>query len=248
MMDIVLACLLMGFAIGIDVALATFLRANTMVRWSSVVIWIAGVTITHTLFPLLGYLLAYVGITELPVLTPIIGLVAFSFIAYFISQEISEKEGEHNSHQMLVTLGLILAVSWDALWSGPAKSAQVVGWPELWVWLSFIIVGLVVMLCAAISYLIARLLASNTMGNQRFILLIFVLLKKGLRRIMPRVNLGQWLQISIVGYFGFLALIRYTFSMDISEWKLLAFSSIFMALLLHWKNKSSMELKTSIVS
>lgn len=243
MIEIGLACLLMGLAIGIDVALATFLRANTMVRASTILVWIVGVTLTHTLFPLFGYLLAYIGITELPVLTPIIGLIAFSFIAYFISQEIADKESEHESSQILVTLGLILAVSWDALWSGPAKSAQVVGWPEYWVWLSFIIVGLVVMLCASISYLLARYLALNTTANRYFKSVL-----EGVNRFIPRVNMGQWLQISIVGYFGFLALMRYTFSLDISEWKLLLFSSIFMAVLLHWKNRTSIELKQSIIS
>jgi len=243
MIEIGFACLLMGLAIGIDVALATFLRANTMVRASTILVWIVGVTLTHTLFPLLGYLLAYIGITELPVLTPIIGLIAFSFIAYFISQEIAEKESEQESSQILVTLGLILAVSWDALWSGPAKSAQVVGWPEYWVWLSFLIVGLVVMLCACISYLLARYLALNTSANRYFKSVL-----EGVNRFVPGVNMGQWLQISIVGYFGFLALMRYTFSLDISEWKLLLFSSIFMAVLLHWKNRTSIELKQSIIS
>lgn len=243
MIEIGLACLLMGLAIGIDVALATFLRANTMVRASTIIVWIVGVTLTHTLFPLFGYLLAYIGITELPVLTPIIGLIAFSFIAYFISQEIADKESEHESSQILVTLGLILAVSWDALWSGPAKSAQVVGWPEYWVWLSFIIVGLVVMLCASISYLLARYLALNTSRNQYFKSVL-----AGVNRFMPRVNIGQWLQVSIVGYFGFLALMRYTFSLDIPEWKLLVFSAVFMAVLLHRKNGASIGLKQSIIS
>lgn len=187
---------------------------------------------THTLFPLFGYLLAYVGITELPVLTPIIGLVAFFFIAYFIFQEVMAQNSEDEAGQVLVTLGLILAVSWDALWSGPAKSAQVVGWPEFWVWLSFVVVGLVVMLCASFSLLIARFFSVNTASHQRF-----KRLKEILNRILPSVNMGQWLQISIVGYFGFLALIRYTFSLDISEWKLLSFSLVFMALLLRWKHK-----------
>ena len=90
MIEIGFACLLMGLAIGIDVALATFLRANIMVRASTILVWIVGVTLTHTLFPLLGYLLAYIGITELPVLNPIIGLIAFSFIDYFYFKNLQE--------------------------------------------------------------------------------------------------------------------------------------------------------------
>lgn len=241
MIDIGLACLLMGFAIGIDVALATFLRANTMVRTSTIIIWIMGVTMTHTLFPLFGYLLAYVGIIKLPVLTPIIGLVAFLFIAYFISQELVDKENESN--QIFVTLGLILAVSWDALWSGPAKSAQVVGWPELWVWLSFIIVGLVVMSCACISYILARYLARNSVANKIFTSIINIL-----KRLSPTVNLSQWLQISIVSYFGFLALLRYTLSIDVTEWKLLLFSSVVMAMLLHCQNRIRFDIKQGEVN
>mgnify|MGYP002700177892 CR=1 FL=1 len=228
MIDIGYACLLMGLAIGIDVALATFLRANAMVRASTIFIWITGVTLTHTLFPLLGYLLAYFGITQLPILTPLIGLIAFSFIAYFIFQEITKIEEREEHNQLLVTLGLILAVSWDALWSGPAKSAQVVGWPEYWVWLSFIIVGVVVMLCAIFSLLLAKLIARISIDNQQFLMVLSFL-----KNNQPAINIGQWMQLSIVGYFGLLALLRYTFSLDVNEWKILVLALVTIASILY---------------
>ena len=103
--------------------------------------------------------------------TPLVGVVAFAFIAHFLWQELKEmtNEGESNHHddrQLLVSLGLILAVSWDALWSGPAKSAQVIGWPELLVWVSFLVVGMMVALCAVASLYLSKRFATTSKTMQ----------------------------------------------------------------------------------
>jgi hypothetical protein len=111
----------------------------------------------------------------------------------------------------MVNLALILAVSWDALWSGPAKSAQVVNWPEFWVWASFFIVGLVVLLFAILSFLTAK----------RF------------KKSLINETLGQWLQLSIISYFGLLALMRYTLDLALSEqWLLFISASLIASLML----------------
>lgn len=216
----------MGLGIGADVALATFLRANAMANKRTAFFWILGVTLTHTLFPMVGYLLAHFSINNAPLISPIIGILAFSFIAFFITQELevgsgfgddkSEQGKSAQNGQVFVSLGLILTVSWDALWSGPAKSAQVIGWPEFWIWASFLIIGLVVTLFSISSYYIAKRVALNFQQPNWI-----------------QFDLGQWVQLSVISYFGLLALLRYTFDIQWLWWKLLIISFLLMAIALH---------------
>lgn len=221
LIEMLFACLIMGLGIGADVALATFLRANSMHNKRTAFFWIFGVTLTHTLFPMAGYLLAHFSIYSAPFISPIVGIFAFAFIAYFVIQEleVADSDSHHdssNNGQMLVTLGLILAVSWDALWSGPAKSAQVIGWPGIWVWSSFLIVGFVVTLFSILSYFLAKRV-SFQFQQPRWMLFDF----------------GQWVQLSVISYFGLLALLRYTFDVQWPWWKLLIASCVLMAFILH---------------
>jgi hypothetical protein len=219
LIEILCACLIMGVGIGADVALATFLRARSMNNKRTVLFWIFGVTLTHTLFPMVGYLLAHFSINNAPMISPIVGVVAFSFIAYFVIQELkigSEDDSETGHAQLLVTLGLILSVSWDALWSGPAKSAQVIGWSEFWVWSSFLIVGIVVALFSIVSYLLAKKVSPVNCQPKWVVF-----------------DMGQWIQLSVVSYFGLLALLRYTFDVKWSWWILLLASFLLIAIVLY---------------
>lgn len=195
-----IACLVMGLGIGIDVAIATGLRSSVLQQQRSATLWIVGVTATHTFFPMLGYLLTYFSIQTLPALTPVVGLLAAALIARFLWLELlcSETSESDSGSQLLVSVGIILAVSWDALWSGPAKSAQVVGWSELLVWLSFLLVGGVVMAFAVLAYQMGLLVCRARFSGSW---------------MMP---LLQWLQYSVIGYFGLLALVRYTLNIDVS--------------------------------
>jgi hypothetical protein len=212
--DILFACLLMGLGIGIDVALATFVRASSMKDIRTISLWLLGVTLTHTLFPMAGYLIAYFSISILPLITPLVGVLAFLFIAYFVKEELLNIK-DNSAPSLMVNFALILAVSWDALWSGPAKSAQVVNWPEYWVWASFLIVGLVVLIFASLSLWLAKRVKIN-----------FIKLDG-----LP-FELGPWLQLSVVSYFGLLALLRYTFQFDVIEWQVLIASSVIIGMCL----------------
>jgi hypothetical protein len=214
MIDAFFACLLMGLGIGIDVALATFIRASSMNTIRTITLWLLGVTLTHTLFPMAGYLIAYFSINELPFITPLVGIIAFLFITYFVKEELLSMN-DKSAPNLMVNFALILAVSWDALWSGPAKSAQVVGWSEYWVWASFLIVGLVVLIFAGLSLWLAKRVEIN-----------YITVKW-----MP-FELGPWLQLSVVSYFGLLALLRYTFQLDVVEWQVLIASGVMIAIFL----------------
>jgi hypothetical protein len=213
--NFVLACLLMGLGIGLDVAIATAVRAKQLSTIGLASAWFVGVSVTHTIFLMFGYLLTYFSIKMQPVIEPIIGLLAFTCIFYYLKSELTEfaqpkKQGEDK--QLMVTLGLILAVSWDALWSGPAKSAQVIGWPEFWVWISFLLVGVFVSVLAIASLSFA-LYAQRSIEDSR----------------MSRW-LSLWVQYSVIGYFGLLAMLRYTLNINIYWWQVLLLSALLIAI------------------
>ena len=223
--EFILPCLIMGLGIGADVAIATVLRSQQLSCFQAAFFWVTGVTITHTLFPMVGYLLTYFSIQSLPMLTPLIGLLAFSFIGYFLWQEftdfVSMKDpADKPGPQLIISCALILAISWDALWSGPAKSAQVVGWPEPLIWLSFLVVGLVVASCALLALLCANVLLSSAMANKN------------------SMRLGWWLQYSVLSYFGLLALLRYTLSLEVEGWQVLLLTATCTAVIMEYLSQS----------
>ncbi|MDU0354805.1 hypothetical protein RS130_13530 [Paraglaciecola aquimarina] len=210
--DFVLASLLMGLGIGADVAIATFARASQLSSLRMAAIWIVGVSFTHTVFPMLGYLVTYFSIQLQPNIEPIIGLVAFSFIFIYLKGELADftdnNQDDSADRQILVTLGLILAVSWDALWSGPAKSAQVIGWPELLIWTSFIVVGVLVSALAMISLRVAHSMKDSM-------------------KMSPTMHwISHWLQYTVIGYFGLLALVRYTLDVPLYWWQVVLISAL----------------------
>jgi putative Mn2+ efflux pump MntP len=215
LLDFMLASLIMGLGIGADVAVATMIRAKHLTTIRAILFWVIGVSFTHTVFPMAGYLLTYFSVEHLPVLTPIVGVVAFAFIARFLYLELGDYVGEEgessalnqtDERQLMMSMGLILAVSWDALWSGPAKSAQVIGWPELFVWGSFMFVGGVVALCALGGLGISKYVSLSKVSKQTQSLWQYT---------------GVLIQYSVIAYFGILALLRYTLHLNIHWWQVL---------------------------
>lgn len=200
--EYLLACVMMGAAIGMDVALVTALYSNKLTCAKTRVKWISGVVGSHTLLPMCGYLLSFYGIKWLPWLTPLLGIVALGFIAVYLYDELFSDD-EANPLIATISWSLIIAVSWDALWSGPAKSAQVVEWQSIFVWTSFIVVGAVVYLFTLAGLKVGNRLASNEQHT-------------------PFVWL--WLQYSAIGYFGLLALVRYTFALNTPDWQIFLLS------------------------
>ena len=223
LLDFICASIFMGLGVGVDVAAATFARARQMQGLAVILLWVIGVSLTHSLFPMLGYLLTYFSVNALPALTPVIGIIAFICISFYLKNELitfarPQQQQPIPGNQMLVTCGVILAVSWDALWSGPAKSAQVVGWPESLVWLSFIIVGVVVALLALGSLLLALKLGKLLSSNSYSVVCI------------------NWLsasvQYSVIGYFGVLALSRYSLNLALPWWQVLLLSAAIINVLM----------------
>ncbi|HEY0964523.1 MAG TPA: hypothetical protein VGE31_01875, partial [Candidatus Paceibacterota bacterium] len=149
---------LMGVGIAIDVTIATVSKFRD--RELSARNWTLPITATHILFPAIGYYLFW-GLAEtFPGTRLVLGLVGFLLVTAFIYEVVCEATDTKPIFGISAWIGdlfgfhpddsrrfvAILAVSWDALWSGPAKSAQAEasGWSAFEVSLSFFIAGAVV--------------------------------------------------------------------------------------------------------
>lgn len=213
-----IACSLMGLGIGVDVAIATALRARSLRQQKMTVLWIGGVSLTHTLFPMIGYLLTYFSLQSLPAITPLIGIIASGLIIWFLWSELFSQNEDSEGQHLMVTLGIILAVSWDALWSGPAKSAQVEGWSELMIWLSFLLVGVVVLACAVLAYRLGMVVCNKYLESSKSIVA------------------ALWLQYSVIAYFALLAFSKYTLSIELAWWLILLVAMLSITLVMILKD------------
>lgn len=196
----------MGLGIAIDVAIATVTRFRDMsVSFRN---WTVPITATHILLPAIGYYGWWLLGQEFAGLSTVLGLMAFAMIGTFLYETICEWIGasalislEPMTRWLFrssadATTGrwiAILAVSMDALWSGPAKAAQAESgrWTDLEVLLSFFIAGAVVALVAQAS-LVAALLLRKTRFND-------------IEALSRRLVVGKFFEVSILGGFGILS-------------------------------------------
>jgi hypothetical protein len=210
-----LACAAMGLGIGFDVVLATLLRLAHISGRNSWT-WVKRISFTHILFPMVGYYF-FVGLfRSFPILHTALGITAFTLVTIFLFDIIKgwawEKTAGQDTEPFAWTV--VLSVSWDALFSGPAKSAQAIGWSAGEVILSFIISGVVVMSLAIMAVWLAYAIRHA----------ITKMLSSTLHRL-TLLNLSMmFLEFVILSYFGILALIRYTFASAMPSIKVFAIS------------------------
>lgn len=219
--------MLMGIGVGIDVFIATLVKyRDRNLSWKT---WTIPVVITHVTFPAFGYFMFWSLSTSLPVAQAILGVVGFVLVTLFIYEVICESAGltpafgisskiaslfgfKENDARLFIT---VLAVSWDALWSGPAKAAQAsVGeWSQYEVVLSFAIAGLVVAIVAETALLLAYFLRNHNFKNPVS---------------MTRFNIvGKYLELSVIGGFGILSIWN-GFSNEANLYHSIALSGIFL--------------------
>ena len=104
----------------------------------------------------------------------------------------------------------VLAVSFDALITGPGKTSATAGWSEIEVWFSFPIVGFVVFDLVMFATYIARKLqnryavSSGASGTDSQATLDQSIRDR--RRLGIFFTVGTWFEILIFSYFGLLAL------------------------------------------
>jgi len=210
MLYFIVACIILGLGIGLDVFLATLSRVKYLTPARGLT-WIRRITATHIAFPMVGYY----GFIELfrifPALRGILGLTAVSLILYFLVDVIKGwfEIGEECQDRDPFSWAVVLSVSWDALFSGPAKSAQAINWNYQEVLASFFISGLIV---ATMTIIAVRLTLS--------------IHKAVLEHTTSSVNthiryqiVMMFAEVSIFLYFGILAFARYSLSSDIPSWQ-----------------------------
>jgi len=197
-------CVLMGLGIAIDVILATISQfRNTALSAKS---WSLPITGTHILFPAIGYYGFWALNKSYPGAGFALGLAGFILVALLVYEvfcEAADIEPKFAlSHWFSKRIGLnpndarsiiaVLAVSWDALWSGPAIAAQTAAWSTGEVAWSFLVAGLVVFVIAQVALAVALKLRTmhfhNAVALGRFIFW------------------GKYAELSVIGGFGVLSL------------------------------------------
>ena len=205
--QLLIPSVLMGLGIAIDVAIATVSRFRD--RSMSFGNWTLPVAIAHILLPAIGYYGWWFLGQQFHGLALILGLVAFAMITVFIYEAICEWidveplvslepitdwSFKHLGSESKGRIVMVLAVSMDALWSGPAKAAQAASgqWTPLEVFISFFIAGGVVALVAELALLIAFALRRVSFNNTNRLAIFLV----G----------GKYLEVTILFAFGLLSL------------------------------------------
>jgi len=201
---------LMGFGIAIDVGLATVTKFRDQdMGWKN---WTLPIIGTHILFPAAGYYLFWGLGRKFEMITPVLGVAGFFFVLAFVYEVVCETIGKEPifaiSGWLSGVMGLrendsrriiaILAVSWDALWSGPAKAAQALAgnWTTSEVFLSFPLAGVTVAAVAQIALLIAW-----TLQKKKF---------ESAKQMAISIAWGKYLELSVIGGFGVLSLLQGT--------------------------------------
>jgi hypothetical protein len=205
------ACIVMGVGIAVDVAMASFANAMTLRSTDAARQWVNRITATHVGFPMIGYyLVAY--LERLGGFRPLLGVVGFGLVLYLVVQLLKGVDGPDESSSGMgveTSMGwpLVLAVSWDALFSGPSKAAQAVGWTSSQVFASFFLVGLVVWFSATIATKLAVNSGELLRTKDR---------EGGLNSAWA--GLALFVQVGVFSYFGFLALFTFTLDWMSSTW------------------------------
>lgn len=209
-------CLGLGFSLAADVVIFTITnpKAKSLTFWS----WTFPLTITHTIFPLASFLVLWLTQFLFPSLDTFLKLFGFVVISLFILEILMELIGRKPYFSLSDLLAkytrqskikseqfiLIMTVSWDALIGGIAQEtkADISGWTTFEIGLSFLLIGLVVLLLTQTSLWLAPKI--QTLG------------KKNLSHLVNTEFWGTCLSISVIYSFGIMSL-WYIFSDDISE-------------------------------
>lgn len=198
---------IMGIGIAIDVFLATMSKFQD--RDLSFRNWTLPICATHIGFPAFGYFVVWGLGQKYPWLHPLLGSIGFVLVALFVYEVICKSAGKKPifgiSSWVSNLIGLdendtrriiaILAVSWDALWSGPAKAEQANAgnWTNWEVAGSFAIAGIVVAMVAQIALMFALKLQEKQFED--------------VDKMASWSFKGKIAELSVIGGFGVLSLL-----------------------------------------
>lgn len=225
-LDVAIPSTLMGLGIAIDVMLATISKfRDSDLSFKN---WTLPIMATHIGLPAIGYY-GFWGLSQsLPWLSPVLGIAGALLVFLFIYEVAGEWIGyepvfgisewfgglfgfEENDARRFVA---IMAVSWDALWSGPAKSEAIdATWTTSDIGWSFVIAGLVVAFAAQLSLKIALRMREHKFSN--------------VEKMTFWSVVGKFFETSVIGGFGVLSLLQ-GLSLSKSIWLSMLISMIIM--------------------
>ncbi|KQZ61473.1 hypothetical protein ASD67_19860 [Sphingopyxis sp. Root1497] len=190
---------LLGAGIAVDVAMATLAMGRWLIDRDNARYWVRAVTATHIVFPMIGYYGFAWAYHDLPAVRAVLGVLALLLVAWFLFGQFRSwiNADDAAAADRTISFVAILAVSWDALWSGPAKSAQAIAWSTEAILFSFVIAGAVVgAVAVAATRFAAHLYPSLVDEAAR-------------KRQARRDFVALWIEFSVIAYFGVLAFARY---------------------------------------
>lgn len=231
--DIIASAVFIGLAIGIDAMIATMLIAPSIANKKQAAYWILGITLTHVALPVISFSSSWKSLEWFPTLAPILGVVAFTATAYLFWQWLREalvatstnSDSNPITQPFVISIWLIITISLDALYSGPAIFGQVQkqDWPIWATSIMFLFIGNLLALLLTASLLLAN---SNWLNLRNLI------------SVKHRLW-AVWLQTSAIGYFSLMALFRLTFGWEIASLTVLLISLLLTGVLTMYYRKTS---------
>lgn len=237
-----LPCIIIGISISIDVLIATVSQFHN--RSLNIKSWVIPITLTHTIFLAIGYLLFWqAGKGASETTTFILGLTGASFISLLIYEIFCEHINckpkfsisysfSNFIEKLCRQLGYnvdfnnrnasgfvrVLAISWDALWIGPAiaSNAKIGEWGDLSVLMSFIISGSIVAIVSYSALLIIAQLRKINFHNDS--------------KMAHYLVFGIITELSVIGGFGILSL-GHGLNMDINIYQSILSSFFIMTVI-----------------
>ena len=224
-------CLTFGVSLSIDIVFATLARFNHPNL--SAKNWAAPVTFFHVTFSALGYYVFWGFHEIIPATRPLLGLTGFVLVTFFIYETLTEAIGKKPVFEISKLMARVfgakeenrkhltaaLAVSWDALLSGPALSAKAIAgqWGRDEIAATFLVIGVVV---ATITVFVTN--------NRRRL----IREHHNVKEITRFEIMGKYAELSVIGGFGLSSLYGGFFADDIIYLAILASALIMLFIFL----------------
>jgi hypothetical protein len=191
--------LAIAIGISIDAVIATAARFPRMTSLRFALRWALAIGLTHWLFPLAGFIIAWqvgVAFDVRPLVFAAGALIMAVLIVHVVKEGVTEVEVSVPT-QSAAIWPAVLAVSIDALASGPGKVAAAAEWSSAQVWVSFPLVGAavfaIVLTAALATHWFAHFLAKHAAPGGHLGALF---------------HLGAVLEISVFSFFLWLSVIE----------------------------------------
>lgn len=168
-----------GAAIAIDASILVLVRFRDMTANSVAFKWAGAVGLTHTAFPMIGFVGGWLLIEfgdAAAIIYPIGAGLLTVLIIYILRESTNWYSGEDETKESSKMGGTratnvafwaaVMAVSYDAFLSGPGKTVILERYPRELAWLSFLIVGLVVTAITLIAGLVSRVIHNRSLAGR----------------------------------------------------------------------------------